>query len=107
MTAVKAGNKGVYKTTLTDLVDNLAKAQYDGQLNQKLRQMSRPSLLIVDESGYLPQPKEGTNLLFQPVIARSDLLLDTSVGLPLSAEPKRRRGRPPKSKKVGLVYNSG
>ena len=39
--------------------------------------------------------------------AHSDLLLDSSVGQPLSAAPKKRRGRPPKSKKEGLVYNLG
>ena len=39
--------------------------------------------------------------------AHSDLLLDCSVGQPLSAAPKKRRGRPPISKKEGLVYNLG
>ena len=67
--AVKAG-KSVYRTTLADLVSNLAKAQHSGQLSQKLRQISRPSLLIVDEIGYLPLPKEGANLFFQLVSAR-------------------------------------
>lgn len=67
--AVKAG-KSVYRTTLTDLVGNLAKAKHSGQLNRKLRQISRPALLIVDEIGYLPLPKEGANLFFQLVSAR-------------------------------------
>ena len=48
MTVIKAG-KSVYRTTLADLVDNLAKVHNGGQLNQKLRQLSRPALLIVDE----------------------------------------------------------
>ena len=69
VTAIKAG-KSVYRTKLTDLVGNLAKAQYGRQLNQKLRQLSRPALLIVDEIGYLPLPKEGANLFFQLVSAR-------------------------------------
>ena len=67
--AVKSG-KTVYRSTLTDLVGNLAKAHHGGQLNFKLRQMSRPALLIVDEIGYLPLPKEGANLFFQLVSAR-------------------------------------
>lgn len=67
--AVKAG-KSVYRTTLADLVGNLAKAQHSGQLNRKLRQVSSPALLIVDEIGYLPLPKEGANLFFQLVSAR-------------------------------------
>ena len=67
--AVKSG-KTVYRSTLADLVGNLAKAHHGGQLNYKLRQMSRPALLIVDEIGYLPLPKEGANLFFQLVSAR-------------------------------------
>ena len=69
MTVIKAG-KSVYRTTLADLVDNLAKVHNGGQLNQKLRQLSRPALLIVDEIGYLPLPKESANLFFQLVSAR-------------------------------------
>ena len=69
VTAVKAG-RSVYRTTLADLIGNLAKAHHGGLLNQKLRQMSRHALLIVDEIGYLPLPKEGANLFFQLVSAR-------------------------------------
>lgn len=69
--AVKAG-KSVYRTTLADLVSNLAKAKHSGQLENKLRQIRRPALLIVDEIGYLPLPKEGANLFFQLVSARDE-----------------------------------
>ena len=41
-----------------------------GQLANKLRFYTRASLLIVDEIGYLPLPKEGANLFFQLVSAR-------------------------------------
>lgn len=67
--AVKAG-KSVYRATLTDLVDTLAKAHHNGQLTVKLRQLCRPALLIIDEIGYLPLPKDGANLFFQLVSAR-------------------------------------
>ncbi len=67
--AVKAG-RSVYRTTLTDLVDTLAKAHQNGQLTVKLRQLGRPALLIIDEIGYLPLPKDGANLFFQLVSAR-------------------------------------
>ena len=67
--AIKAG-KSVYRTTLTDLVDTLAKVHRDGQLANKLRQLCRPALLIIDEIGYLPLPKDGANLFFQLVSAR-------------------------------------
>lgn len=67
--AVKAGIS-VYRTTLTDLVDTLASAHHNAQLSTKLRQLCRPALLIIDEIGYLPLPKDGANLFFQLVSAR-------------------------------------
>ena len=67
--AVKAGNS-VYRCTLADLVDSLSLAHRAGQLANKLRFYTRASLLIVDEIGYLPLPKEGANLFFQLVSAR-------------------------------------
>ena len=69
MAAVKAGNS-VYRCTLADLVDSLSLAHRAGQLANKLRFYTRASLLFVDEIGYLPLPKEGANLFFQPVSAR-------------------------------------
>ena len=69
MAAVKAGNS-VYRCTLADLVDSLSLAHRAGQLANKLRFYTRASLLIVDEIGYLPLPKEGANLFFQLVSAR-------------------------------------
>ena len=67
--ALKAG-KSVYRCTLAELVDALALAQRAGQFSAKLRFYTRASLLIVDEIGYLPLPKEGANLFFQLVSAR-------------------------------------
>ena len=67
--AVKGG-KSVYRSTLSDLAGSLALAHQRGQLANKLRQLSRASVLIVDEIGYLPLPKEGADLFFQLVSAR-------------------------------------
>ena len=67
--AVKSG-KSVYRCTLADLVDSLSLAHRAGQLANKLRFYTRASLLIVDEIGYLPLPREGANLFFQLVSAR-------------------------------------
>ena len=66
--AVKAG-RSVYFATLADLVGALAKAEREGMLRQKIRFFCRPSLLIVDEIGYLPVGSGGGNLFFQLVNA--------------------------------------
>ena len=67
--AVKAG-RSVYFTALADLVASLAKAEREGTLRERLRFLCRPSLLIVDEIGYLPVIPGGGNLFFQLVNAR-------------------------------------
>lgn len=67
--AVKAG-RGVYFSSLADIVGTLAKAEREGQLRERIRFLCRPSLLIVDEIGYLPVIPGGGNLFFQLVNAR-------------------------------------
>ena len=67
--AVKAG-KSVYFTTLGELISSLAKAEREGQLSSRVRYLTRPALLIVDELGYLPLARGGANLFFQLVNAR-------------------------------------
>ena len=67
--AVKAG-KSVYKTTLAELTDSLAKAERQGRLAEKIRFFARAALLIVDEIGYLPITQGGASLFFQIVNAR-------------------------------------
>lgn len=67
--AIKAA-KSVYFTTLAELITSLAKAEREGQLASRVRYLTRPALLIVDELGYLPLPRGGANLFFQLVNAR-------------------------------------
>ena len=67
--AVKSGMQ-VYRATLAELVEVLAKAERQGQLAEKIRFYARSSLLIVDEIGYLPITQGGANLFFQLVNAR-------------------------------------
>lgn len=69
MEAVRSG-RGVYFTTLADLITSLAKAEREGTLRERLRFLCRPALLIVDEIGYLPVIPGGGNLFFQLVNAR-------------------------------------
>jgi DNA replication protein DnaC len=67
--AVKAG-RSVHFVSLAELVGSLAQAEREGRLRERLRFYCRPSLLIVDEIGYLPVATGGGNLFFQLVNAR-------------------------------------
>ena len=67
--AVKA-RKSVYRTTLAELVEALAKARREDRLTEKIRFFTRTSLLIVDEIGYVAIDGGGANLFFQLVNAR-------------------------------------
>lgn len=67
--AVKAG-RSVYFCTLADLLSQLARAEREGRLLERIRFFCRPALLIVDEIGYLPVVPGGGNLFFQLVNAR-------------------------------------
>jgi DNA replication protein DnaC len=67
--AVKAG-RSVYFCTLADLIGMLARAEREGRLAERIRFFCRPTLLIVDEIGYLPVASGGGNLFFQLVNAR-------------------------------------
>ena len=66
---VKAG-RSVYFCTLADLLAQLARAEREGRLQERIRFFCRPALLIVDEIGYLPVVPGGGNLFFQLVNAR-------------------------------------
>jgi DNA replication protein DnaC len=66
--AIKAG-KSVYFSTLAELVDSLRKAEREGRVRERVKFLSRYSLLIIDEIGYLPVGSGGGNLFFQLVNA--------------------------------------
>lgn len=57
-------------TTAVDIINTLAAAQSAGQLKRELRRYLRPSLLIIDELGFLPIDKHGADLLFQIISER-------------------------------------
>ena len=52
-------------TTAIDIVNTLAAAQATHRLKAELRKYLSPSLVVVDELGYLPIDKTGADLLFQ------------------------------------------
>jgi len=80
--AVKAG-KSVFFATLAELVDSMRKAEREGKLRERVKFLSRYSLLIVDEIGYLPLGSGGGNLFFQLVNAcyeRSAMIMTSNRG---------------------------
>jgi DNA replication protein DnaC len=70
------GHAAVYKgirvrhTRVVDMLNDLTAAQADGSLGRALRGYVKPQLLCLDELGYLPVDKRGSDLLFQVVSAR-------------------------------------
>lgn len=65
--AIAAAQRGrrVYYGTLIDLITSLQEAQAAGRLGQRLAVLTHPSLLVVDEIGYLPINHPGAVLFFQ------------------------------------------
>ena len=65
--AIAAAQSGrrVYYGTLADLITSLEEASQAGHLSQRLKTLVFPSLLVVDEIGYLPISRTGAMLFFQ------------------------------------------
>ncbi len=57
-------------STAVDVINTLSAAQAAGQLKNGLKKYLKPSLLILDELGYLPIDKHGADLLFQIISYR-------------------------------------
>ena len=57
-------------TSAVDAVNDLSLARQTGQLKQGLKKYLKPSVLILDELGYLPIDKTGADLLFQIISQR-------------------------------------
>jgi len=62
--------KSVLFTTAVDTINTLATAQAANKLKAELKKYLAPSLLILDELGYLPIDKHGADLLFQVISQR-------------------------------------
>ncbi len=57
-------------TRVIDMINVLTTVQINGTLEKKLKEYTRPELLLLDELGYLPIDKRGADLMFQVVAAR-------------------------------------
>lgn len=57
-------------TSAIDAINTLTAAQHTGRLKAELNKYVKPSVLILDELGYLPIDKSGADLLFQIISYR-------------------------------------
>jgi DNA replication protein DnaC len=69
---IKACEQGVRTLFIsaTVLITTLGRAWAEGRLEERLKLLTQPQLLIVDEIGYLPIDRQGANLFFQLVSRR-------------------------------------
>jgi DNA replication protein DnaC len=57
-------------TSAIDVINTLSATKTSGRLKQEIKKYTKPSLLILDELGYLPIDKAGADLLFQVISLR-------------------------------------
>ena len=62
----------MYYGTLAGLVESLMEAKTADNLARRLRVLTHPALLVIDEIGYLPVSQDGAMLFFQLVNARHE-----------------------------------
>ncbi len=59
-----------YYLNCHDLITSLNQAQFENKLNDRLKNLCKYKLLVIDEVGYLPIDKQGANLFFQLISKR-------------------------------------
>ncbi len=57
-------------TTAAGLITTLGKALAENRLDEKLKLLAQPAVLIIDEIGYIPIDRQGANLFFQLISRR-------------------------------------
>lgn len=57
-------------TTAAGLITTLGTALYENRLEERLKLLTQPRLLIIDEIGYIPIDRQGVNLFFQLISRR-------------------------------------
>jgi DNA replication protein DnaC len=70
MAELRLAQVSVRFTRVVDMLNGLTAAQINGTLAKALKVYTTPSLLLLDELGYLPIDKRGADLMFQVVAAR-------------------------------------
>ena len=69
MKACEQGRRVLF-TTAMGLIATLGKALAENRLDEKLKLLTQPHVLIIDEIGYIPIDRQGANLFFQLVSRR-------------------------------------
>jgi DNA replication protein DnaC len=69
LTACELGQRTMF-TTAAGLITTLGKALFENRLEERLKLLTQPKLLIIDEIGYIPIDRQGANLFFQLVSRR-------------------------------------
>ena len=69
MQACALGQRTMF-TTAAGLITMLGKALYENRLDERLKLLTQPKLLIIDEIGYIPIDRQGANLFFQLISRR-------------------------------------
>lgn len=69
MKACEQGRRVLFSTAM-GLIASLGKALAENRLEDKLKLLTQPHRLIVDEIGYIPIDRQGANLFFQLVSRR-------------------------------------
>lgn len=59
-----------YYLNCHELITSLNQAQFENKLNERLKNLCKYKLLVIDEVGYLPIDKQGSNLFFQLISKR-------------------------------------
>lgn len=67
--AIKQGYRTLFLST-QGLLASLAKAHSENKLEERIKTLCQPKLLIIDEIGYLPLDRHGASLFFQLIARR-------------------------------------
>jgi DNA replication protein DnaC len=67
--ACELGHRTLF-TTAAGLIATLGKALAENRLDEKLKLLAQPPVLIIDEIGYIPIDRQGANLFFQLISRR-------------------------------------
>jgi DNA replication protein DnaC len=59
-----------YYLNCHDLVTSLNQAQFENKLKERIKNLCKYKLIVIDEVGYLPIDKQGANLFFQLISKR-------------------------------------
>jgi len=95
--AATAAGYRTYFTSAADMVQNLQSAHLEGSALYKMRTYTGPSVLVVDELGYLPMDQASANWIFQVVTRRYDkgsIVLTSTAGSPIGVRSSLTRWSP-------------